>query len=733
MKSDSVRRTPRIVLAVLAAALAALAAVMAPGASPAWAATTAQDITVSLSPTSGSDYTTDTGTLSWTLSGACVGQYVGDFIYQGTAPWDLTTIKQALGAATASQYFGYFLFSGPLTTTTGSTSWPNVAAPGYMSTENPATYATTGDLVAAQGTGTYTIGLVCTNSTGTAPLIDSSGNPIAGSIILTIGATGNSWAVDVGAVPTQTALTGTSQAIGQVTLTATETTPDGSAPDGSAPDGSAPDGSAPDGSVNFYLGNSATGTPLNGSTPVPVGGDGQAQWTGAVPGQSGGTNFTAQFTPASGSPDTPSADTQNVAVIVNDVTIAFTATQDPATPSSVDITATATLTKGQATTIQQAFAGGPASVNLVEDGGVLGDDTNTDCASVNTSNVATYTMTDVTGSHTFSVVPSIGCEIDPVLDPTPTDQIVNFAYQSGTAVTVTPASAVTVGTGPYASKVSLTGKGTGTGYVLTASATAVTSSGTPTTVAPVGTITFKNGSTVLATDQVTAPAGSHTETATLTLTSLTAAPYHFTATFTPTSSTDFTTGTGTLDVTSPVPVTWLVPGKVTVTGTAKVGDTLTAHPGTWIPAGASFGYQWQANGTPIPGATGPALTLGAAQYGQYIGVTVTGYKTSDITVQANSPLTTPVAKGTLKTATPVITGTAKAGDTIKATPGTWTAGTKLSYQWLANGTPIKGATATTLKLTTAQAGKKIQIQVTGTQTGYTTATTTSAPTNPVAR
>jgi hypothetical protein len=708
MKSDSVRRVPRIVLAVLAAALAALAAVTAPGASPARAATTAQDITVSLSPTSGSDYTTDTGTLSWTLPSTCVGQPLIATMYKGTAPWDATTIAQAL--TTPSQtYYGNISNIYPATTAaTGSASWPNVAAPGYASNTSSTTYATTGDFVAAQGTGLYTIGVVCTNSTETAPLTDSSGNPIAGSLLLNMGATGNSWAVDASVVPTQTALTGTSQAIGQVTLTATETTADGSAPDGS---------------VNFYLGSSATGTPLNGSTPVPVGSDGKAQWTGVVaPPEPGVNPFTAQFTPASGSPDLASSDTEQVTVIVNDVTIAFTATQDPATPSSVDITATATLTRGQATTIEQAFGGAYASVTLVEDGVVLGNDLCvTDCALFNSSNVATYTMTGVTGSHTLSVVPSVA------------GVAANFAADTGTAVTVTPASAVTVATGPYASKVSLTGKGTGTGYVLTASATAVTSSGAPTTVAPAGTITFKNGSTVLATDQVTPPAGSHTDTATLTLTSLTAAPYDFTATFTPTSSTDFTTGTGTLDVTSPVPVTWLVPGQVTVTGTAKVGDTLTAHPGTWTPGGASFGYQWQADGTSIPGATGPTLILGAAQYGQYIGVTVTGYKTGDITVQANSPLTTPVAKGTLKTATPVITGTAKVGDTLKATAGTWTAGTKLSYQWLANGTSIKGATATTLKLTTAQTGKKIQVRVTGTQTGYTTATTTSVPTNPVAR
>ena len=63
-------------------------------------------------------------------------------------------------------------------------------------------------------------------------------------------------------------------------------------------------------------------------------------------------------------------------------------------------------------------------------------------------------------------------------------------------------------------------------------------------------------------------------------------------------------------------------------------------------------------------------------------------------------------------------GTAKVGQTLKLTPGTWPKTHKVTYQWLADGTPIASATKTTFKLTTAQAGKRISVAVTGSRPTY---------------
>jgi hypothetical protein len=83
---------------------------------------------------------------------------------------------------------------------------------------------------------------------------------------------------------------------------------------------------------------------------------------------------------------------------------------------------------------------------------------------------------------------------------------------------------------------------------------------------------------------------------------------------------------------------------------------------------------------------------------------------SSFTVAAlNRQALNPVAK---------FTGTAKVGQTLTLKPGTWPKTHKVTYQWLADGVNIAGATKTTFKLTNAQAGKRITIAVTGTRVTY---------------
>ncbi len=87
-----------------------------------------------------------------------------------------------------------------------------------------------------------------------------------------------------------------------------------------------------------------------------------------------------------------------------------------------------------------------------------------------------------------------------------------------------------------------------------------------------------------------------------------------------------------------VPLTITVPAITSVTppsisGTAKVGRTLTATPGSWSVASPTLAYQWNREGAPIGGATAAAYTLVPADAGAAITVTVT----------ASAPGTTPGA------------------------------------------------------------------------------------------
>lgn len=170
----------------------------------------------------------------------------------------------------------------------------------------------------------------------------------------------------------------------------------------------------------------------------------------------------------------------------------------------------------------------------------------------------------------------------------------------------------------------------------------------------------------------------------------------------------------------------------TIAGIASVGRKLVAHPGKWT-AGATLTYQWLAAGTPIAGATASALTPTPAMLGKRITLRVTGSLAGFETATQTSKPTLPVTAGTLTAPVPTIVGTAAIGTKLTVRPGTWTAGTKLTYQWLAAGNPIAGATGSALALTNALLGKRITVRVTGTHVGYVRAIRTSVPTPAVGK
>lgn len=156
-----------------------------------------------------------------------------------------------------------------------------------------------------------------------------------------------------------------------------------------------------------------------------------------------------------------------------------------------------------------------------------------------------------------------------------------------------------------------------------------------------------------------------------------------------------------------------------ISGTATVGQTLKAAPGAWT-AGAALTYQWYANGAAIAKATASSLVLPAAVAGKRITVRVTGKKASYFPTSVTSVATAAVVRP-LTAPVPAITGTATVGLTLKVKTGTWTAGTRLTYQWYINGVAVAKATAASFKIPAAAAVKPITVVVTGSKAGYATA------------
>lgn len=173
----------------------------------------------------------------------------------------------------------------------------------------------------------------------------------------------------------------------------------------------------------------------------------------------------------------------------------------------------------------------------------------------------------------------------------------------------------------------------------------------------------------------------------------------------------------------------------TLSGTLKVGQTLTAASGTWSPTPDSFAYVWKRASrstttlwTTIPGQSGSSYVLAAADRGQFIRVEVTAVKTGYTSPTRNKVSTAAVAAGTFSTtATPAVTGTLTAGSILTTNEGAWTPRPdSFTYRWMSSSksggtyTAIRGATSRTYELKASDRKKFIKVEITAVKYGYTT-------------
>ena len=184
-------------------------------------------------------------------------------------------------------------------------------------------------------------------------------------------------------------------------------------------------------------------------------------------------------------------------------------------------------------------------------------------------------------------------------------------------------------------------------------------------------------------------------------------------------------------------------GAPTISGTAQVGETLTADT-TGIADedgldNADFSYQWLADDTDISGETGSAYTLADADEGNTVKVRVsfTDDGGNDETLTSAATATVEAAPNSPATGAPTISGTAQVGETLTAdTSGIADAdgldAAAFSYQWLADDSEVAGATGSTYTLVEADEGKTVTVRVSFTDDASNEETLTSAATEAVA-
>ena len=182
----------------------------------------------------------------------------------------------------------------------------------------------------------------------------------------------------------------------------------------------------------------------------------------------------------------------------------------------------------------------------------------------------------------------------------------------------------------------------------------------------------------------------------------------------------------------------------TVTGTARVGEVLTAHNGTWDNAPTTFAYRWLrcnqlGNSCVQLAADGETYRLGRPDVGNTLRVRVRASNAdgsatarseqSDVVVANAPPLT--------NTSRPTITGDARVGQELSANEGTWTGNpTSFVFQWQRCDidtllcVDVAGATGRTYGVRAGDIGTRLRVQVTA-RTDTRTGTAVSAATTVV--
>ena len=215
--------------------------------------------------------------------------------------------------------------------------------------------------------------------------------------------------------------------------------------------------------------------------------------------------------------------------------------------------------------------------------------------------------------------------------------------------------------------------------------------------------------------------------------------------------------------TNPVASTPALATAPAISGTAQFASTLSATSGSWSATPtATYAYKWiRCNATgsaarTLPSgceeisvdSTAPTYSPVASDVGKFLRVRVTASNSAGDTVSFSK--TTSVIKGITpaSTAPPLVSGTARVGQSFSATSGSWsgtpTPSSPYVYAWFSctrsgvataspsNCSAIRNATSSSFTLTSAQLGKFVRVRVTATTSAgsaqfYSAATSAIAP------
>ena len=171
---------------------------------------------------------------------------------------------------------------------------------------------------------------------------------------------------------------------------------------------------------------------------------------------------------------------------------------------------------------------------------------------------------------------------------------------------------------------------------------------------------------------------------------------------------------GAVLVAAPAHAATLTPvAPPTISGTPEYAATLTAAPGQWVPAAATYTYQWLRDGQPIAQATAATYRTGLDDLGHALAVTVTADDGIGDTGTATSAPTAPVAAATMTAKRQRVLGEARYTHSLKARPGQFSApDATVSYAWPG------GSTARIYAIRPGDVGSRVVLRIRAEAPGY---------------
>jgi hypothetical protein len=157
-------------------------------------------------------------------------------------------------------------------------------------------------------------------------------------------------------------------------------------------------------------------------------------------------------------------------------------------------------------------------------------------------------------------------------------------------------------------------------------------------------------------------------------------------------------------------------GPVTLTGTAKVGKTLTCS--TAPVSGATQTYAWYRNGVATGNSTA-SVSVPASWYNATVLCKVTTTKDAVPVVKTSNSVKIALGSALVYSVRPKVLGKAKVGKVLTCSHGTWVpAATSYKYLWFRGTKALTTKTKATYKVVSKDRGKLITCRVTAIKSGY---------------